>query len=283
MDTAYEANEGIDSATKIWGNLLTSDQLKSLGIAPDPLSSNKRQKKDQQKRKEHAKPGSSSSTTTVPTELLSTLTRLVMRHEDSLNTLLQESEFMVFMAPGPGSILPTLMQTSKTWHAQEKQEPLRHLLAKTMLQVLELRLDKLLAAAPTEELFQDCVTYHLISQDQAKTMPYLRWNPKAQKLQPTDAPGLPAQQVKQSLTNLIRLMSDHRVTLRFHALRKPQEGLEVTQAIPWLWTVSLRHNTELYYELDKLAHHSIWQLIQVRLRAQSLTRSPLAQQLLKVQ
>ena len=173
------------------------------------------------------------------------------------------------------------MQTSKTWHATEKKEPLRHLLAKTMLQALELRLDKLLAAAPTEDLFQDCVTYHLINPDQPRTMPYLRWNHQAQKLQPTDAPGLSAQQVKQSLSNMIRLMSDHRVTLRFHALRKPLEGPEISQPIPWLWTVSLRHNTELYFELDKLAHHSIWQLIQVRLRGQSLTRSPLAQQLLK--
>ena len=220
--------------------------------------------------------------TTVPTEFLQSLTRLVLRHEDSINTLLQETEYMVFMNPGQGSILPQLMEVSKLWHAQEKTEPLRHLLAKTMLLTLEARLDKLLAATPTEELYQDCVAYHLIGTDQSKTMPYLRWNPQLQKLQPTSAPGLPAQQVKQSLTNMLRLMSDHRVTLRFHALRRPQEGQQITQPIPWLWTVGLRHSAELYYELDKLVHHSIWQLIQVRIRGQSLTRSPLAKQLQKI-
>ena len=76
-------------------------------------------------------------------------------------------------------------------------------------------------------------------------------------------------------------MTDPQVTLRFHALTKPKAGQEASQAIPWLWTVSLRVSPELWHELNRLSYHSIWQLIQIRLRPHPLERQPLAKQLQK--
>jgi hypothetical protein len=213
---------------------------------------------------------------------LKQLIRLTLRHEDHLNCLMQESQFLIHMNPGKGSIVPTLLQESQQWHAaKEKDMSLRHHLACTMIQMLEFRLQKLISATPTEELYTDCVKYHLIGQDQDRTMPFLRWCPQKQSLQPTSAQGLPIKEVQRSLGNIQRIMADPQVTLRFHALTKPKEGQESAQAIPWLWTISLRVSPELWHELNRLSYHSIWQLIQIRLRPQPLDRQPLAKQLQK--
>ena len=214
--------------------------------------------------------------------MLKQLIRLTLRHEDHLNCLMQESQFLIHMNPGKGSIVPTLLQASQQWHAaKEKDMSLRHHLACTMLQTLDLRLQKLVSATPTEELFTDCVHYHLICNDQDRTMPYLRWSSQKQSLQPTSAPGLPIKDVQRTLSNIQRIMTDPQVTLRFHALTKPKAGQEASQAIPWLWTVSLRVSPELWHELNRLSYHSIWQLIQIRLRPHPLERQPLAKQLQK--
>ena len=73
----------------------------------------------------------------------------------------------------------------------------------------------------------------------------------------------------------------HEVDGSFHSLKKPVEGKEPQQALPWIWTVALRNTPELWHEVARLAYHSSWQLVQVRLRPQSLERTPLAKQLQK--
>ena len=283
MDMASEALEGIDSASKIWGNLLTKDQMEKLGISSPATGDNRDNKRLRTDRKQDRKGRSAStSTTTVSTEVLGTLCRLVLRHEDTLNSLLQESQFLLHLAPGQGSILPLMMETSRTWHQQtEKQVPLRHLLAQTMMQEMERRLKKLMEATPTEELFQDCKSYHLVKDDHNRTMPYLRWSHQRKCLEPTEQTCLPITEVHRSLQNILRLLTDHRVTLRFHSLKKMGDSKETPQAVPWVWTVAQRHDPELWHEVAKLAFHSSWQLIKVRLRPQGLERTPLAKQIQK--
>lgn len=284
MDMASEASEGIDSAMKIWGNLLTKEQMSNLGITPqDNRDKGREGKRPRTDRKTDRKDRSTSvSTTTVPTEVLGTLCRLVLRHEDTINSLLQESQFMLHLAPGPGSVLPLLMDASRTWHQQEvKTIPLRHLLVQTMIQELERRLKTLMDATPTAALFQDCKSYHLVKDDTNRSMPFLRWSHQRKCLEPTEQTCLPITEVHRSLQNIMRLLADHRVTLRFHSLKKVQDTKENQQAVPWIWTVAQRHDPELWHEVAKLAYHSSWQLIQVRLRPQGLERTPLAKQIQK--
>ena len=288
MDMDSEALEGIDSASKIWGNLLTKEQMEKLGISSPAKGDNSRDSKrlrtDRRSDRKHDRRASSdsTSTTTVPTEVLGTLCRLVLRHEDTLNSLLSESQFLLHLAPGQGSILPLMMETSRTWHQQtEKTIPLRHLLAQTMIQELERRLKKLMEAPPTEALFQDCKSYHLVRDDTNRTMPFLRWSHQRRCLEPTEQPCLPITEVHRSLQNILRLLTDHRVTLRFHSLKRIGDSKEISQAVPWVWTVAQRHDPELWHEVAKLAFHSSSQLIQVRLRPQGLERTPLAKQLQK--
>ncbi|CAL1157751.1 unnamed protein product, partial [Cladocopium goreaui] len=73
----------------------------------------------------------------------------------------------------------------KEWHQGNKEVPLRHVLATTMMKTLEHRLATLFAAEPTTELYKA---------------------------------------VLKALASIIRLMEDPGVTLRFHALKPQQEG-----------------------------------------------------------
>jgi hypothetical protein len=273
-----EEIEGIDAANRIWGHLLNKEQMQSLGIDGTSNGSNKRHKTEQLKRRDN-KPKAPQSTT-VPTDLLAKLTKLVIRHEDTINVLLQETEFMLHLNPGKGSILPQLLQLSRSWHqdTKERKVPLRHLLALNMMQTLEARTKILMDAEPTEDLFQDCVQYHLVVNNKDKTMPFLRWDHQHRCLQPTEAPGIPIAVVYKNICSIVRLMSDSNVTLRFHALKRLQED-QTPQPVPWLWTVSLRNSPELQQQLAALSHHAIWQLIQVRLKPKTLARQPLAVQL----
>ena len=216
----------------------------------------------------------------VPKSVLQTMTQLLLRHEDALNGLLQESQFVVHLTPGVGSIIPQMLKQTKDWHAQsEKTTTLRHCLAKSMISTLQLRLSKLAEASPTSDLYQDCMKYHLLKSEQDRTMPFLRWNAQQKKLQPTDQPGLPLEAVQKSLANIMRLMDDQRVTLRFHALAR-QKGEDSSHPVPFLWCVSMRNSPELWSEISTLCYHSIWQLIQARVKAQTLDRQPLAKQLM---
>ena len=273
----------MDSIKGLWGHLLTDDQIKALCMTPTPQQANKRPRSEKEtKGRDKGKPHHSTSQDLVqiPRETLQVLSRLVLKHEDSLNTMLQESEFLLYLSPGAGSILPTLLQTSRDWHNGTKTQPLRHLLATQMMQTLRDRLTKLYAAEPTTELYKECLAQHLLTAGADRTMPFLRWDPSQQSLVPTQEPGLPVEKVLQTLDNALRIMQDPGTTLRFHALKKQQND-ENGPAIPWLWTISMRTSPELWSELNSLCFHSTWRLIQTRFRRQGLTRQPLAKQLAK--
>ena len=281
MDMGLEDTEGIDAANKIWGPLLNKEQMKAFGIDGEPAGSNKRPRPEQSRKKDNK--SKAQHKTTVPSELLAKLTKLVIRHEDTINVLLQESEFMLHPNPGKGSILPQLLQVSRSWHQDShvRTMPLRHLLALTMMQTLEARTKILMEAQPTEDLFKDCVQYHLVVNNQDRNMPFLRWDHQHRCLQPTEAPGIPIAVAYKNVCSIVRLMADSSVTLRFHALKRQQDEEQIQQPVPWLWTLSLRNSPELQQQLAALSHHAIWQLIQVRLKPKTLARQPLAVQLQK--
>ncbi|CAL1145226.1 unnamed protein product [Cladocopium goreaui] len=283
MYRVSDAMEDQDSMVKIWGNLLTEAQLKGLGITEsNQQTSNKRHKGDKADNKGRSKPASkpASEMMSVPKDLMINMAKLVLKHEDTLNTLLQESEFVLHLAPGEGSLLPLLLMKSQEWHKGPKTIPLRHTLAVSMMMVLEERLTKLANADTASDLFQACIQQNLITKE--KTMPYLRWDASQSRLTPSNAPHLPLEQVQRSLTNILRLMGDKEVTLRYHALKRTPDSSPSSQPIPWLWTVSMRHTPELWNEIANLCYHSIWRLILANLKPQSLQRQPLAQQLGKM-
>eukprot|EP00435_Cladocopium_sp_Y103_P074526 s151_g49.t1 len=132
--------------------------------------------------------------------------------------------------------------------------------------------DVLEKAQPTDALIQDCHKYHIVDSNQL--MPYLQWSPKDQCLQPTPDKALSIQQVVKNVQNIIRLMADQSTTLRFHSLKRPETA---KSSVPWLWMVSTQHAPELWHCLREMSWHASWQLIQVRIKPQTVQRSPLAQ------
>lgn len=268
--------DALDKANLIWNNLLTPGQLRSLGIKDeDETKPNKRPR-----RKEHSGSSTKSSDPDLK-QMVQVMAKIVMRQEDTINVLLQEFEFVLYLQPGEGSLLPTLINCHRTWQNSDKSQSLRHTMALTMVETLKERLDKLVQAPVTAEVFQDCVKYNLINSN--REMPYLRWDVGSQQLVPSKEKALPIGEVQNILMNILKILQQEpEITLRFHALTKLQQEDASQRSIPFLWTVGHRTQGELWNLLRTVSFHSIWQLVRLTLRPQTQQRSALTKQLAKM-
>lgn len=268
----------LDNASAIWGNLLTSSQMKELGLNKD--NAELQQQTKRQKRKESTKRSPPTSDKSNTNELIQCMVKLLLRHEDTLHVLLQEHEFVLHLSPGEGSIIPLLLQQSQQWQQTKPQMSLRHTLATTLMETVIERLDKLQQAPVTTQLFQDCVQCHIVNED--RNMPFLYWCPKAQKLLPSKDKSLEIKEVLHTLNGIQRILKeDSEATLRFHSMTKMQTAAP-DKALPFLWTVRSRSNGEIWHLLHSSCFHSIWQLVRLTMRPQTQQRSGLAKQVLKL-
>ena len=268
--------DDLDSAKSIWGSLLSADQLLALGISDSKENGqNKRQK-----RKERQKPPSSASSP-ASNDMLVLLARMALRQEANMMALLQESEFIIHMAPGQASLLPLLMKTHQNWKEGPKTQPLRHCMTLRVMETVLERLEKLYQSQTTEEVFVECAKFGLI--DTNRAMPYLRWDQSARKLTPSKEKALPIGEVRKTMQNVVRILqTDHLVVLRFHAMTKVPQEEAPAKTIPFLLTIGSRTNGELWNILHSISYHSIWQLALSTLRPQTQQRSNLGKQLQKM-
>ena len=268
--------DALDKASSIWSNLLTPGQLRSLGIKDEEeVKPNKRPR-----RKERS---TSTAASTDPDlrNMVQVMAKIVLRQEDTINVLLQEFEFVLYLQPGEGSLLPTLIQCHRTWQNSDRSKTLRHTMALTMVETLKERLDILVQAQVTAEVFQDCVKYNLINAN--REMPYLRWDAGAQQLVPSKEKALPIGEVQNIIQNILKILqSEPEITLRFHSLTKLQQEDASQKSIPFLWPVGHRTQGELWNLLRTVSFHSIWQLVRLTLRPQTQQRSTLTKQLAKM-
>ena len=129
--------EELSKAAKVWKGVFTPDQLRQLGLGDDEDRKSKRPRRKGPTR-------SNSESSSVDTrELLQALIRLTLRHEDSLNVILQEFQFTLFISPGECSLLPTLLLTHKDWKANPTNVTLRHTMAVKTVEALQERLHHL--------------------------------------------------------------------------------------------------------------------------------------------
>ena len=269
--------DGLEKASRIWRGVFSDQQLATLGLQKQPDG----QGAKRHKRKDQSRPSTASMDTVDHGEAISLMAKLLLRHEESLKVMLQESEFVLHIAPGEGSILPFLIKCHQIWLAGPKDTPLRSHMALTVMETLTQRLDSLQQAPVTDALFQDCIKYNLI--DDQRAMPFLRWDSQKKDLMPTNSKGMPIGEVANILSNVIKIMkSEPKITLRFHALSKMPKDEDYNKTIPFLWTVGHRSQGEIWNLLSTLAYHSCWQLVRVTMRPQDQRRSPLAQQVQKL-
>ena len=102
------------------------------------------------------------------------MAQLVICHEDTIQNKMSEQQFLLHFNTGQDSIIPHLLGLSRQWHLLEKKEvPLRHVLAKAMIEVLLERVMKLAQVESTADLVRDCQKYNIV--DSNTMMPCLQW------------------------------------------------------------------------------------------------------------
>lgn len=270
--------DDLDNARQLWQGLLTAKQMTDLGLDSDNKE-NKGASNKRHKRQTTPLQHSSDHQRKDQTELLRSLARLCLRHEDTLNVLLVEHQYILHITPGDGSALPILLQKTMEWKQNSQQQPitLRHSLALALVETVAARLTTLQQAPNTEEMFKECLALNLIDAD--RNMPFQFWCQKAQKLLPSKERSMPLAEVLHTMNSLVRIMKDDgNVTLRFHALTK-MTSEEKVKTVPFLWTIRCRENGEVWSLLQTLCFHSVWRLARASLRAQNLQRSNLAKQI----
>ncbi|CAL1131107.1 unnamed protein product [Cladocopium goreaui] len=199
-------------------------------------------KRPRRKEKGSSTAGSSDDQTQT---MLKTMARIILKHEDSIHVLLQEFEFVMFLQPGEGSLLPVLMACHQKWLKGDRSQSLRHTMALQTIETVKDRLDKLKAAPASADLVQDCIRFNLI--DSQQMMPYLRWDTSTQKLVPSKEKPLPIGEVSRIIDTIVKILqSEPEITLRFHALSKITAEDTSNKSIPFLWTVGHRTQGELW-------------------------------------
>jgi len=210
------------------------------------------------------------------------LARVVMKHEDQINTAKLDRGFVLFLHNGEGSILQTLFDISqKTKQALDngkaQENPLRILLLKALFVELEGRLKMLdndpqaLANAKKQGLLGDQGWF------------YKRWDRKTRQLvdDPQRSP-LPSKDISTRLVDMFRLLSATTV-LKFGASHGFHEELledpDSTTAL--LLEISLRgpDADALHQHFAELAGNAVWHLLGIQVKRDTLRRSGQARRL----
>lgn len=256
----------------LWQHALEPSQLKRLMETFQPVS-NKRPKGHG---KGHKQKENQSDVHHLQ-KLVMAMSRLLIRHEDAINHQLAESQFLLHLQTGPGSILPLLLQKSQEWHQSDSRaSPLRQVLVETFMKELMDRLTRVDAASDNSTVLTTLQNEMILNEE--RLMPYLFWDKKSQQLKPNKEAAVEPQKVKEILVQIQHLVATQGATMRFHALKRLDTALQTPDldSVPFIWQVSQRINPELWNRLHGLCFHSSWRLIKCRLRPHSTARSNLA-------
>ena len=109
--------------------------------------------------------------------LLTMLAKLTLRQEDQLNQLNLDRTFLLFIQAGKSSILPQMLQLSKTWHGQREQgtvdRPLRQLMFQSVFEELASRAAQLPLGSNDHELILALRAKQILTPTNAWN--YLHW------------------------------------------------------------------------------------------------------------
>lgn len=208
-------------------------------------------------------------------QLCNMMARILIRHEDSIQSIHSRDSFILFLNRGQQGIVQQLLQAGKDWKEEsEPQKPLRACLMQTVMDQMTQRFSNFCTKLTDEAFTQASLDSNLLLPQ--GSMPYLMWDRTQEKLipSPTQQP-LSRQEVEQKLTALRSAMSQTENVIRFNSMASPKAKGET---FPWRLQVPMR-NDQLMVLLRSLCHHSVWLLVAGRLKPQGLQRSRLAQDL----
>ena len=213
-------------------------------------------------------------------KMLTTMAQLLIRHDQELQGLRRMDQYILFLNPEPTGALHLLLHETVQWKEKaEKMEdssmsqmmPLRQHLMLALLTSMRTRLAKLMTSKETDQIYTTSVDKGLILAD--RSFPFHRWDQKTQMLVLDKKTPVSAKKMDQHLEELIEMMQDRELVMRFHALRAPDPKID--RVIPWRLQINLRSD-RAYDLLFHLAHSSIWMVVGATMKQHTLHQTPMA-------
>ncbi|CAE7686084.1 unnamed protein product [Symbiodinium sp. CCMP2456] len=213
--------------------------------------------------------------------LLHTLTKTVLRQQEELRLLRQDTAFIIFLKPGQDSIMHHLYQVAVQFKAKQEAEPtwslgqfpLRMVLANALFRELIERLNKVPASqeklkAVTEQGWRDDRGWR-----------FQVWNRTLRHLEHDRArPPIPDDQLLDHLATITQCLKAVVIT-RFCCTRKMTETM--TSPATFKMDISMRSHSALtmWDTMRALQGNAVFQLVGMGFKTQSLGRGPEEQRL----
>ena len=249
----------------------------TLQLPPNPRATKARRREDQ---------GNQGSTPAVETQggpgapamqMLALMTQLLVKHDQELQSLRRMDQFILFLNPEPTGALHVLLQESAQWKKKmddasaSLKMPLRQHLMITLINVLQSRAGKIVESKETDVLYTTSLQKGVILAD--RSFPFHRWDSATQKLILDKKQPISAQKMKQHLDELLDMLTDKELIVRFHALRPVQD--QTNKVVPWRLQINMRSDRP-YELLFQLAHSAIWMTVGASMKPHTQGQTPLA-------
>jgi hypothetical protein len=213
-----------------------------------------------------------------PTQkLLKALLQLVVRHDQEIQSMRRMDQFILFLSPDPQGALHLLMQEAAQWKqkmedaSKSQTMPLRQHLMITLLNALHTRAGKIVECKDSDLLYTTSVQKGVILPD--RSFPFHRWDPQQKQLVIDKKTPISAPKMKQHLEELLDMLTDRELIVRFHALKPPSPQLD--QVVPWRLQINVRSDRP-YELLFQLAFNAIWMTVGATMKPHSQGQTPLA-------
>ena len=251
-------------------------------------SSSSRQQQQHPKQQQQFRPRSRERAAPSMNSLTMSMARLLIRHEDALATLKQNSAFMMFVDT-TSALLPLLFRASKRWKERKEdvlrlEVPLRCALLTCVFQDLlrrATRVQQLLQCGPqqsdfikAQEELKQFVDNKVIDGNNFLTK---AWNGKELAVvQGT----LAVDEACHMLQRLAAVISDPEVIQKFNSVR-PLAPHYQSKTLPFFLELGWRHreSATIWEDMNVLTKFSVLQLVGAQLKRTTLRRSPLAQEI----
>ena len=175
-------------------------------------------------------------------DLVIGLTRLAIRHEDGINSLRQDSGFMLFMHSQPPGMVDVLVKMAEQWKELRLAtptaiaSPLRLILFRGLVVELHSRVQLLLAGSDTKHILEGAKEAGVLDKD--NNFVFRKWNPQTESMENLEQPvPLSAKQVQDMLQELTRCLIPQ-VIHRFHSTRPLTAPTPQSKVLPFMFWIS---------------------------------------------
>ncbi|CAE7725871.1 unnamed protein product [Symbiodinium sp. CCMP2592] len=213
-------------------------------------------------------------------ELVATLVRLTLRHEDTEAAIRSDSGFMLYLDTQGFGMTRELYTISQEWKEKKNATPpqVTQSLRVTLLTALLASMKIKMAAALQPERRSTLEKHGWVTPGDPPSWAYLRWNPttEQQEIDPSRPPLL-HQDAVTTINAIFGIIPQDNVLHKFHGTRPMAENYQ-GDTLPFVLMISNRGQRadELHQHLTRLCDNSCMRLVGARLRADRMKRQPLA-------